>query len=89
MSRALARSIDGDAAARVVSKARDVSGTVAREVSSRRELSSEVGAGIEVGGEVIGENSKILIVAVSGSYTDVAVLELDIQNSTLRGARRR
>lgn len=90
LSRALARSIDSNVAARRVPKVRDVSYIVAGEVGSRWELYREVGVGIEVGGEAIDEDSRISIVAVSGSYTDVAVQEvLEIQNSTLRGARRR
>ena len=42
---------------------------------------------VEVEGEAVDENSKMLIVAVRGSYTDVVVQEvLEIQNLTLRGA---
>jgi hypothetical protein len=73
-------------ATRRVAKARDEAGIVAREVGSRQELPIEVEVEVEVG--VI--DDKMSIVAVSGLYTDVAVRAVvEVQNSTLRGARRK
>jgi hypothetical protein len=88
MSKALARSIDRDIAVREVPKARGSAKVVARDGGSKRGLYEEVETEIAVEGGVV--DDKEAIVAVRDSYVEIAVRQaLEMQNSTLRGARRR
>lgn len=61
---------------------------VARDGGSKRGLYEEVETEIAVEGGVVDDNE--VIVAVRDSYMEIAVRHaLEMQNSTLRGARRR